>query len=183
MKSLFTLTLAVLFTLASTTWADWEYQRNAEPLPLPADYEAPKTGEKPSRFNRKARPPFWDAATGCLVVECCEPPIKAKNGVSHFYVFMYRVSADGRTLLKTSRMWNSHKTDIAPQPDTSANTTDTPFTFSSGQTRWTFEVDTQGVITRVTKFGKSPFSHKDLPAEGVTFFPGDYIPSLRFYTP
>ena len=183
MKPLFALILATMFARVNTTWADWEYQRNAEPLPLPADYEAPKTGEKPSRFNRKARPPFWDAATGCLVVECCEPPIKAKNGVSHFYVFMYRVSADGRTLLKTSRMWNSHMTDTPPTPYSFVNTTETPFTFSEGKTRWVFEVDAEGAITRVTEFGKSPLTLKNLPAEGVTFFPGGHVPTLRFYTP
>ena len=183
MKTLFALILATMSALVNTTWADWKYQRDAEPLPLPANYEAPKTGEKPSRFDRKARPPFWDTATSCLVVECCEPPVKAKNGVSHFYVFTYHLSADGRTLLRTSRMWNSHKTDIAPQPYTSVNTTDTPFTFASGKTRWVFEVDAQGAITSVTRFGKSPLTDKELPAEGVTFYPGDYVPTLRFNTP
>ena len=180
MKHLIT---TLLFAFAGTALADWEYLRHAEHLPLPADYPAPGAGEKSSRFDRKARPPYWDAATRSLVVECCEPPVRAKNGVSHFYVTVYRLSADGRTLLKTRRMWNSHKPDTPPTPYSFANTTETPFTFSEGKTRWVFEVDAQGSITRVTEFGSSPLTLKELPAEGITFFPGDHVPTLRFNTP
>ena len=143
------LTLALL--LAGTAHA-WEYQRNAIPLPLPGGYQKPAAGQTVSRFDRKARAPYWDTTAQCLVIECCMPPI-CRNGVSHFYTFVYTISADGKSMTRTKRMWNSHKTDAEPMAVTSTMTTDTPFHCNRGRVRYIVSVDSEGVITSIRAYG------------------------------
>ena len=174
------LTLALLLT--STACADWKYQREASPLPLPAGYQVPRTGENISRFDRKTNPPYWDAGTGFMVFECCMPP-KRHKGTSHFYTFVYKLSADGKTLTRTSRMWNSFNTDAVPTPHTYTNTTDTPYCFTDGRSSYTFSVDAQGIITRIVAHGYNPLTGKSLPPEGLVIYPTPDAPSIPHYVP
>ena len=175
--------IAFALLLTSTALADWKYQREAEPLSLPAGYQAPGTGENVSRFDRNARPPYWDAASGCLVFECCMPP-KNREGVSLFHTYMYKLSADGKTLTRTSRRWNSCKTDAPPTPYTYTNSTDTPFRFTTGsRSHLIFSVDSQGVITRIVAHGCNPLTGKNLPPEGRVIYPAPEAPSIVHYLP
>ena len=151
------------------------YKRDAAPLPLPPSYQASAAGSSVSRFNRKPAPPYWDAATRQLVVECCHPPI-CRGGVSHFYTRVYRLSPDGKTLTCTQRMWQSHKPQEESLCRTYSCTSDSPGTFSNGSTTVVFKVDTQGTITQVTLHGK--LFGDLLPEEGKIFFPGDKAPAL-----
>ena len=173
------LTLALL--LAGTAHA-WEYQRNTIPLPLPGGYQKPAAGQTVSRFDRKARAPYWDTAARCLVIECCMPP-KRHKGTSHFYTFVYKLSADGKTLTRTSRMWNSFNTDAVPTPHTYTNTTDTPYCFTDGRSSYTFSVDAQGIITRIVAHGYNPLTGKSLPPEGLVIYPTPDSPSIPHYVP
>lgn len=168
------LTLALL--LAGTACA-WEYQRNAIPLPLPGGYQKPAAGQTVSRFDRKARAPYWDTTAQCLVIECCMPPI-CRNGVSHFYTFVYTISADGKSMTRTKRMWNSHKTDAEPMAVTSTMTTDTPFHFNRGRVRYIVSVDSEGVITSIRAYGYNTCTGKDLPPEGHAVYPNPKAPSI-----
>lgn len=168
------ITLALL--LAGTANA-WEYQRDAAPLPLPGGYQKPAAGKIVSRFDRKARAPYWDAAARCLVIECCMPPI-CRNGVSHFYTFVYTISADGKTMTRTSRMWNSHKTDAEPMAVTSTMTTDTPFHFNRGRARYIVSVDGEGAITSIMAYGYNTYTGKDYPPDGHAIYPRPKAPSV-----
>ena len=168
------LTLALL--LAGTAHA-WEYQRNAILLPLPGGYQKPAAGQTVSRFDRKARAPYWDTTAQCLVIECCMPPI-CRNGVSHFYTFVYTISADGKSMTRTKRMWNSHKTDAEPMAVTSTMTTDTPFHFNRGRVRYIVSVDSEGVITSIRAYGYNTCTGKDLPPEGRAVYPNPKAPSI-----
>lgn len=174
------ITLALL--LAGTACADWIYQRDASPLPLPAGYQKPRTGKKISRFDRKARPPYRDAGSGLMVFECCMPPKRIK-GTSHFYTFVYRLSPDGKTLTRTSRRWNSSNTDTEPTPHTYTNSTDTPFHFTAGSSSYTFSVDAQGIITRIMAHGYNPQTGKSLPPDGRVIYPTPEAPSIVHYLP
>ena len=175
--------IAFALLLAGTACADWKYQREISPLPLPAGYLAPRTGDNISRFDRKANPPYWDAGTGFMVFECCMPPKRIK-GTSHFYTFVYKLSADGKTLTRTSRMWNSYKTDTDPTPHTYTNTTDTPFRFTTDhRSHLIFSVDSQGVITRIVTHGYNPLTGKELPPEGHVIYPAPKAPSIPHYVP
>lgn len=176
------LLLPLTLLLAGSACADWKYQRDTLPLPLPEGYQVPRTGENISRFDRAARPPHWDAASGCLVFESCMPP-KRRKGTSHFYTFVYKLSADGKTLTRTSRMWNSSKTDAIPTPHTYTNSTDTPFCFTEGRSTHTFSVDAQGVITRIVTHGYNPLTGKNLPPEGRVIYPTPEAPSIVHYLP
>ena len=167
-------TLLSLLLLAGMAQA-WEYQKDAAPLPLPGNYQAPAAGKTTSRFDRKPLPPYWDAATGSLVVECCHPPV-TRDGVSQFYTVVYKLLADGRTLTSTQRMWQSHQPGEEAHCRTHTFTTDTPYSFGSGTRRTVFEVDAQGGITKVTQYGK--LSHKTLPPGGKVFYPGAKAPAL-----
>jgi hypothetical protein len=151
------------------------YERDAVPLPLPPAYQEPAAGSSMSRFSRKPAPPYWDAATRQLVVECCHPPI-CRGGVSHFYTRVYRLSPDGKTLTCTQRMWQSHKPQEEAHCRTYSCTSDSPCSFSNGGTTVVFKVDTQGTITQVSLHGK--LFGDLLPEEGEIFFPGDKAPSL-----
>ncbi len=168
------LTLALL--LAGTANA-WEYQRNAAPLPLPGGYQKPAAGKTVSLFDRKARAPYWDAAARCLVIECSMPPI-CRNGVSHFYTFVYTISADGKTMTRTRRMWNSHKTDAEPMAVTSTMTTDTPFHFNRGRARYIVSVDGEGTITSIMAYGYNTYTGKDYPPDGHAIYPSPKAPSV-----
>lgn len=168
------ITLALL--LAGTADA-WEYQRTATPLPLPGGYQKPAAGKTVSRFDRKARAPYWDAAARCLVIECSMPPV-CRNGVSHFYTFVYTISADGKAMTRTKRMWNSHKTDAEPMAVTSTMTTDTPFHFNRGRARYIVSVDGEGVITSIMAYGYNACTGKDLPPDGLAVYPSPKAPSV-----
>lgn len=171
--------LLSLILLAGMAQA-WEYQRNAAPLPLPENYQVPAGGKTVSRFNRQPLPPCLDAETGALVVECCEPPLTS-GGVSHFYTVVYRLSADGRTLTRTERMWQSHMPGVEAHCRTHTLTTDTPFAFNSGSSRVVFEVDAHGRISKVTQHGK--LFHKTLPPEGKIFYPSAKAPGIIHVIP
>ena len=170
------LLLTLTLLLAGTAHA-WEYQRNAIPLPLPGGYQKPAAGQTVSRFDRKARAPYWDTTAQCLVIECCMPPI-CRNGVSHFYTFVYTISADGKSMTRTKRMWNSHKTDAEPMAVTSTMTTDTPFHFNRGRVRYIVSVDSEGVITSIRAYGYNTCTGKDLPPEGRAVYPNPKAPSI-----
>ncbi|MBE6415818.1 MAG: hypothetical protein E7032_04715 [Akkermansiaceae bacterium] len=174
--------IAFALLLAGTACADWKYQREVSPLPLPEGYQAPRTGENISRFDRAARPPYWDAASGCLVFESCMPP-KRRKGTSHFYTFVYKLSADGKTLTRTSRMWNSYKTDEPPTPHTYTNNSDTPYCFTEGRSTHTFSIDSKGTITRIVTHGYNPLTGKNLPPEGRVIYPTPEAPSIVHYLP
>lgn len=174
--------LLSLALLAGTVFADTLPQQACTHLPLPAAYQTPGAGTSISRFDRKPLAPYLDAATGCLVFECCMPP-KVRNGVSHFYTFVYKLSADGRTLTRTSRMWNSNKTEKAPTPYTDTLTTDRPFCFAKGSLSYVFSVDAQGTITRITMHGTDPLLGKELPPDGRVMYPRLRAQSIVHYLP
>lgn len=171
------LSLALLLT---GTACAWDYQSDATPLPLPPGYQKPATGESPSLFNRKARPPYWDAGARCLVVECCMPPM-CRNGVSHFYTFVYTISADGKSVTRTERMWNSHKTDEEPKAYTSTMTTDTPYHFDKGRKRYIITVDAQGAIISIMEHGTDVLTGTDLPPDGRVVYPMHKAPGIVHY--
>ncbi len=170
------LLLSLSLLLAGPVHA-WEYQRNAMPLPLPGGYQKPTFGQTISRFDRKARAPYWDTTARCLVIECCMPSI-SRNGVSHFYTFVYTISADGKSMTRTRRMWNSHKTDAEPMAVTYTMTTDTPFHFNRGRVRYIVSVDSEGVITSIRAYGYNTCTGKDLPPEGCAVYPSSKAPSI-----
>lgn len=174
--------VTISLLLTGTAFADWKFQREADPLPLPENYQAPGAGESSSRFDREARPPYWDAASGCLVFESCMPP-KRRKGTSHFYTFVYKLSADGKTLTRTSRMWNSYRTDAEPTPHTYTNSTDTPYCFSEGRSSYTFSIDAQGCITRIVTHGYNPLTGKNLPPEDRLLYPVPEAPAIVHYLP
>lgn len=169
------LTCILLITGIATASVVDTYKRDAAPLPLPAAYQAPEAGANASRFNRKPNPPYWDAASRQLVVECCHPPV-CRHGVSHFYTRIYRLSPDGKTLTCTQRMWQSHKPQEAAHCRTYSTTSNSPFVFSDKATTVTFTTDAQGTITQVRMHGK--LFGDTLPEEGKIFYPSDEVPAL-----
>ncbi len=148
--------------------------REAEPIAQPAGYVAPGPGSKLSRFDRTARAPYWDSESGTMVFECCMPPVRAKNGVSHFYLRQYKLSADGKTLERHTYRWQSHEVPAkGPYITITSEQTDTPFEFKKGAQRYiVFTVNPDGEIVKVVEQNRAEQGRERV------LYPADSAPSI-----